>query len=352
MNRFKDGELGVMELGDRFDTVDSLRQERNKLKAELEQITEFWNAEKSLCVAHVKLTEECEKLKAERDKAINDHEDFVAGGYSIIHSLQERLESLVSVAKAAVIAYGSDTEGEAINQLGKRLAWAEARPIETNEKYETEKEISDDLVEKIRTIRSLQEDNEKLRLGQKQVSIAHNQCLLIWERERKALEGERDDLIEAGRNDYAIMKERFESVTQERDRLKADSEQLRLMWKKDREVLEQQKSEWIEKYHSTRVLPECERCSELERERDEAIGTLALSQDEYAQQVGTWKIIQRLEEERNALLARVEKLREALQKYTTGRRLDVKHPTDCDCFACNAVATDNAAAFEFFIKKD
>lgn len=77
--------------------------------------------------------------------------------------------------------------------------------------------------------------------------------------------------------------------------------------------------------------------AQLERERDEAIGTLALSQDEYVQQVGTWKIIQRLEqekdeirqlwesekslcvahikvvEERDALLARMEKLEKAFE---------------------------------------
>lgn len=37
--------------------------------------------------------------------------------------------------------------------------------------------------------------------------------------------------------------------------------------------------------------------NQIIRERDEARGVLELTQDEYVQQVGTWKIIQRLEEQ-------------------------------------------------------
>ena len=44
---------------------------------------------------------------------------------------------------------------------------------------------------------------------------------------------------------------------------------------------------------------------EVTRENEELKGVLGLSQDEYVQQVGTWKVIQRLEGERDELLAEI-----------------------------------------------
>lgn len=60
---------------------------------------------------------------------------------------------------------------------------------------------------------------------------------------------------------------------------------------------------------------------EVTRERDEARGVFWLKQDEYVAQVGTWKIIQRLEEERDE--ARAE-----LARMERNAAIDEKHHAD------------------------
>lgn len=61
---------------------------------------------------------------------------------------------------------------------------------------------------------------------------------------------------------------------------------------------------------------------QLAKERDELKGILNLKQDEYVRQVGEWKIIQRLEEERDSLRAEVERLKSKYDMQELVKRAD------------------------------
>lgn len=64
-----------------------------------------------------------------------------------------------------------------------------------------------------------------------------------------------------------------------------------------------------------------EELGRLQNERDELKGALKLATDDYVKQVGTWKIIQRLEEERDAYRDALEKIAEKMSYPSMRQRM-------------------------------